>query len=630
MAPASSRRDRSGSAIPAADPTGALRDAAALLRRGRTADAVAAYRRVLRTHGDQPEAHHNLGVALRADGRHEEAIAAYRRAIELRPGYAAANHHLAQALDATGRAMEALKHHFLAYRLARDRVDFAQALATALRPVRLKSASPAVVEALTGLYAAQDIDHQDLMAVTTSLILARDGVADAIALAAKPWDKALPGLEAWWQGPSGRALAKDALFHALLRETIVADEATEQLIALLRRLLLESALRGGLVDQELAGAIACQAWATEYALPETKPEARALAKLPGGIDGALAWAMYRPLAERADMAGLREAAEALVMRQIDEPAQERALAESIAQLTPIADATSTAVQCQYEENPYPRWRAITRRPARPLAEVVAALFPSLDAASIPPPPHKILVAGCGTGRHALAVAFRYAEADILAIDLSRASLGYAMRRTRELGVDNIRYRQADILGLGALDERFDLIESSGVLHHMADPEAGWGILAGLLKPGGFLKLGLYAQAGRQAIAAARAYVAAQKFPATAEGIRQARAAIRALPTDHLARKVADELDFASVSACRDLLFHVQEDCFTLPRIARAIDRFGLRFLGFEIADDATRVAYAAMFPEDRTRDDLKRWQAFEDRRPQSFRTMYQFWCRKPC
>lgn len=632
MAPASPRRDRTGSGALQADPTAALRDAAALLRRGRAAEAVAAYRRIVKTHGDHPEAHHNLGVALRADGRDEEAIAAYRRAIELRPAYAAANHHLAQALDAAGRPMDALKHHFLAYRLARDRVDFAQALASALRPIRMKSASPAVIEALTGLYGERDVDHQDLMAVTASLILARDGVGDAIKLAAKPWDKALPGLKAWWEGQSGRALARDTLFLALLRETIVADETTEALVVLLRRLLLEAALEGASFDHDLGAAIAGQAWAAEFVLAESKAEARALATLPDSVEGALAWAMYRPLAARAGNEGLLGQSAPLdeqMRRQVDEPAQEHILAEAVPALTAIEDSVSRAVRQQYEDNPYPRWRAIVRRPARKLAEVVAELFPAIPVDTLPTAPPRILVAGCGTGRHALSVAYRYAEADILAVDLSRAALGYAQRRTRALGVDNIRYRQADILKLGAIEERFDLIESSGVLHHMADPEAGWAVLTGLLKPGGFLKLGLYSATGRQAIAAARGFVAEQEFPPTAEGIRQARQAIRALPPEHPARKVADELDFASASTCRDLLFHVQEDCFTLPRIDAAIRRFGLQFLGFEIADDTTRATYAKAFPEDRRRDDLDRWRRFEEQRPQSFRTMYQFWCRKP-
>ncbi|MGQ0676176.1 MAG: methyltransferase domain-containing protein [Rhodospirillales bacterium] len=639
---------------PPAAVAAALRDAAALLRHGRAAEAVAAYRRIVKAHPENPEAHHNLGVALRAEGHGEEAVAAYRRAIELRPGYAAAHHNLGQALSAAGRPMEALKHHFQAYRLARDRADFAQALATGLRSVRLKSASPAVVEGVVSLFAQTDIDRQDLMGVTASLILARAALQAPLAVAGQPWQAAAAKLTAWWNGAEARALAADPLFHGLLRETVLSEERLETLAAALRRLFLERVARGQPLeaatgDYAVAASLACQGFATNYAASESAAEAKAVEQLARrlarealAIDSEAAaellmtLAMYRPLGA---LSGAAEAArrarraiadlDEVVKRQIDEPAEERKLADAMQSLTEVADATSAAVRRQYEENPYPRWRSITRRPARPLAEVLTGLFPALDPAVIPPPRHRILVAGCGTGRHALNVAFRYADSDILAVDLSRASLAYGMRRAHELGVDNIRFRQADILGLDAIGERFDLIEASGVLHHMADPLKGWAILVDLLKPGGFIKIGLYSTLARQGIAAARRFVAARGFPATADGVRAARGAVRALAPDDPVRKVADELDFASISGCRDLLFHVQETGFTLPQIAAAIEALKLNFLGFEVVDEGARLAYAKLFPDDRRRVDLDRWRQIEEQRPGTFRTMYQFWCRRP-
>ena len=53
------------------------------------------------------------------------------------------------------------------------------------------------------------------------------------------------------------------------------------------------------------------------------------------------------------------------------------------------------------------------------------------------------------------------------------------------------------------DERFDLVESSGVLHHMEDPQEGWRILTGLVKPGGLMKIALYSEIARQDVVAAR-------------------------------------------------------------------------------------------------------------------------------
>jgi SAM-dependent methyltransferase len=78
----------------------------------------------------------------------------------------------------------------------------------------------------------------------------------------------------------------------------------------------------------------------------------------------------------------------------------------------------------------------------------------------------ILIAGCGTGEHPFDIAQKSPEASVLAIDLSRVSLAYARRKTREEGLRNIEYAQADILNLSTLDRTFDRIETAGVLHHL--------------------------------------------------------------------------------------------------------------------------------------------------------------------
>jgi SAM-dependent methyltransferase len=80
-------------------------------------------------------------------------------------------------------------------------------------------------------------------------------------------------------------------------------------------------------------------------------------------------------------------------------------------------------------------------------------------------------------------------------DLSLASLGYAARKSRELGLDNIAHAQADILELGSIGRSFDIIESSGVLHHLADWRAGWRVLLTLLRPGGLMRLGFWRDTG---------------------------------------------------------------------------------------------------------------------------------------
>jgi SAM-dependent methyltransferase len=240
----------------------------------------------------------------------------------------------------------------------------------------------------------------------------------------------------------------------------------------------------------------------------------------------------------------------------------------------------------------------------------------------------VLIAGCGTGQHAIETAQRFAGADVLAVDLSAASLGYALDRTRALGLSNIRYAVADILNLDRVGRAFDVIEANGVLHHCADPLAAWRGLLRVLRPGGVMNVGVYSELARAFVVRIRAFIAANGYSATADGIRRCRADMAGHAADPAFRQAMDAADFFSMSECRDLLFHVQEQRLTLPQIARFIDAEGLMFLGFD-ADTALLGDYAARFPADTAKTDLSCWHVFETERPASFAGMYQFWVQKP-
>jgi SAM-dependent methyltransferase len=278
-------------------------------------------------------------------------------------------------------------------------------------------------------------------------------------------------------------------------------------------------------------------------------------------------------------------------------------------LTTVDDEVSRRVQAQYEVHPYPRWHRAPVAGPHTLPRMLRELFPGLDPGKLAAPAAPdILIAGCGTGRHAAITAQLQPLGRVLAVDISRASLAYATRRARELGLRNLEFAQADILGLAALGRRFDLIECSGVLHHMADPLAGWRVLLGLLRPGGFMKLGLYSEAARRHIVAARARVAGMD-------VRNARAAIFSLASEDPARKVTELADFYSASGARDLILHVQEHRFTVEALREAVAALGVEFLGFELPG---RMA-ACSFDEGA---------ALERAQPDTFSAMYQFWIRR--
>jgi SAM-dependent methyltransferase len=430
--------------------------------------------------------------------------------------------------------------------------------------------------------------------------------------------------------PAGEAL-QDPLLLRLMQDALIRDAALEALLVAARR----AALEGRATPLPALVAIAHQCFNAEYLFDVSAAEEERVAAMRPRSDAELAlYASYRPLhglpeAEKlaARLAGTPLAS--LARRQILEPLEERRLREAMPRAA-LAGGASRAVQAQYEENPYPRWlRTQTSFEEASLAELLRELFPRAALEGLAAVAPRCLVAGCGTGQNAIATARRFRGARVLAIDLSLASLAYAERKTRELGIGNIEYRQADLLAAGALPGRFDLIEASGVLHHLAEPFAGLAALAAALEPGGVLRVGLYSRTGRRNVARARELIAAEGHAATPAGIRACRAAIRARAgADPLLASIARNEDFFSMSGCRDLLFHVQETSFELPEVAALVGRLGLEFLGFEFPDGgATAAAYRARFPADAAMADFANWHALEQERPDSFARMYQFWLR---
>ena len=74
---------------------------------GRLKECVPLYRRVLALAPAVPEAHHNLGIALKGLDKIEEAVRCYGQAIALAPSYADAHNSLGNALSDLGRLEEA-------------------------------------------------------------------------------------------------------------------------------------------------------------------------------------------------------------------------------------------------------------------------------------------------------------------------------------------------------------------------------------------------------------------------------------------------------------------------------------------------------------------------------------------
>jgi len=156
---------------------------------------------------------------------------------------------------------------------------------------------------------------------------------------------------------------------------------------------------------------------------------------------------------------------------------------------------------------------------------------------------------------------------------------------------------------------------------------GWRVLLSLLRPGGVMHLGLYSELGRADIVAAQAYIAERGYGRSAQDIRRCRQELLNLNGGTRFNKILGFNDFFSTSACRDLLFHVQEHRFTLPAINSFLRKNNLQFLGFRL-DTQIAEAFRNRFSADGASTDLDLWHLFETENPTTFSGMYQFWIQK--
>ncbi|HKK29087.1 MAG TPA: methyltransferase domain-containing protein, partial [Alphaproteobacteria bacterium] len=475
-------------------------------RAGRLDEAIVGYRQVVKQAPSFPPAHYNLGVALKAKGQAKPAMRALDTALRTQPRYGLAHAALAELYDQGEVPDKALRHWIAAYRELCDQPTVVNGLVNRLGSMRFSSAAPELSGLTAALLERRDVEGQRLAGAALSLLRLHPQIRKALETGNPerlPLDKPPP------------------LLLAVLRNTIAADPDWESLLTSLRACLVQTFDRLGHPAAALTRALADQMLATDYAFRASPAEEEI--GMETVTDGALTAAhvraaLYRPIAlEIADLRAESEW-EDFVSRHVWQRQEERRAAEDMPRLTPVEDAVSRAVQDQYTALPYPRWQSTRVIEARPRRAVLAAAVPGAQSLA-PPEPRRlsILVAGCGTGKHAVDVATRFVNAEVLAVDLSRNSLGYAKTQAQRFGITNLSFAEADILALGEIGQRFDHIEAVGVLHHLAEPEWGWQVLCGLLVANGTMKIGLYSRRGRAAIKAAQAI--AEDFPRTAEGLR---------------------------------------------------------------------------------------------------------------
>ena len=224
------------------------------------------------------------------------------------------------------------------------------------------------------------------------------------------------------------------------------------------------------------------------------------------------------------------------------------------------DPRTDAVRRFYERAPFPGYpprdslQALRARAERsPLPRLIDRAIPG-DA--------RIVEVGCGTGQMCLFLA--RADRVVVGADLTRASLALGAGAARRFGLERVQFVETDLQRPGLKAGAFDVVYSSGVLHHTPDPRASFARLAQLARPGGTIVVGVYNAFAR--------------LPARLRRVAARLSGFRIVPFDPVLRERRHE-PARREAWLRDQYGHPEEHTHTLAEVQGWFAENGIEYSG---------------------------------------------------
>jgi SAM-dependent methyltransferase len=255
-------------------------------------------------------------------------------------------------------------------------------------------------------------------------------------------------------------------------------------------------------------------------------------------------------------------------------------------MVPTENPLSDVVACQYERWSYPP--AIDDLEAW-LKERHEIFDPSINHRLFWPDRDyrgdlDILIAGCGTNQAAV-FAYKNREARVLGIDVSEASLAHEAHLKKKYGLSNLELVRLPIEAVASLGRDFDLVVSTGVLHHMNDPAQGMKALASCLRRDGVAGIMLYARYGRVGVEALQSVFRSLGLRQDEQSLALVKETLGLLPREHLVQPyfpIAADLQFDA--GLVDTFLHGRDRSYSVPDCLALVATAGLVFQGWVTHD----------------------------------------------
>ena len=160
---------------------------------------------------------------------------------------------------------------------------------------------------------------------------------------------------------------------------------------------------------------------------------------------------------------------------------------------PVSDTKTKKVTDFYKSTPFPNYKDDETKQSiidKGNKNLLAQQFKKFIGQN-----KNVLEVGCGTGQLSIYFAIG-TNNEIIAFDPTLESLNLAKNFSKQNGISNIKFVNADIFDDVLSKNYFDYIWCNGVLHHTKDPYKAFEITVQSLKKNGYILVGLYNKIGR--------------------------------------------------------------------------------------------------------------------------------------